>query len=286
MKRCLIIFLMLCLLLPGLALMEKTPKKEPLTLRVYLYDPCGGCASADAGCRDCAVITQILDRLIQQNRGMYEQGDLVIKVRNLMFATVYKEYEAYLKGFNLPPDVLRDPPLYLIGEPGWGKTLSGEENEGQLPALIKDVRDSMPEDAAWRRDTLEGQTLLAPRSDDPNDILPSDSLIVYFYKDYCPYCKELTPLFDSLPETITLKDGTTSRVRFVSLEKQLPREMAVVQRYYDKLFVHPDRQYVPMVVIGKKALFLKDEIEKGLMDALLNEEGLLTDRSLLDTLKE
>ncbi len=284
MKKALVLLMIFCLLLPVLGQMEQAAQKEPLTLRVYLYDPCGGCASADAGCRDCAVVTLILDRLIVQNRARYEDGSLIIKVRNLMFDTVYKEYQAYLKGFGLTEAVLKTPPLYLIGEPGWGEYLAGEDNEGQLPALIEQVLERMPEDAAWRRPVQEGQALLAPRSDDLNDIRPEDSLIVYFYKDYCPYCKDLAPLFESLPDTVTLKDGTTSRVRFVSLEKQLPRQMEVVQKYYDKLFVHPDRQYVPMVVIGKKAHFLKEEIESGLMEALLAGEGLETDRTPLELL--
>ncbi|MDI9519706.1 MAG: hypothetical protein QM308_00895 [Bacillota bacterium] len=285
MKRILIALLLLCLLMPG-ALAQESAKKEPLTLRVYLYDPCGGCASADAGCRDCAVITQVLDRLIIQNRALYDEGALIIKVRNLMYETVYKEYQGYLKGFGLSEDVLRNPPLYLVGEPGWGKALSGEANEGQLPGLIEEVLNSMPEDAAWRRPVKEGQTLLAPRSDSKNDILPTDSLILYFFKDYCPYCKDLEPLFLSLPESVTLPDGTVSRVRFISLEKQLPREMQVVQKYYDKLFVHPDRQYVPMIVIGSKALFLQEEIEPGLMPALLAGEGLQTDREPLRLLED
>ena len=283
MKKTLILLLMLCFLLP-VALAQETVKKEPLMLRVYLYDPCGGCASADAGCRDCAVVTHVLDRLIIQNRALYDNGSLVIKVRNLMYDTVYKEYQAYLKGFGLTEEVLREPPLYLVGEPGWGKSLSGESNEGQLPDLIEQVLNSMPKDAAWRRPVKEGDILIRPRSDSRDDILPTDSLILYFFKDYCPYCKDLEPLFNSLPESVTLPDGTVSRVRFISLEKQLPREMQVVQKYYDKLFVHPDRQYVPMIVIGNKALFLQEEIEPGLMPALLGGEGLKTDREPLKLL--
>lgn len=38
MKRILIALLLLCLLMPG-ALAQESAKKEPLTLRVYLYDP-------------------------------------------------------------------------------------------------------------------------------------------------------------------------------------------------------------------------------------------------------
>lgn len=123
-----------------------------------------------------------------------------------------------------------------------------------------------------------------PRSDPLDDIQPDDSLILYFYKDFCPYCKDLEVLFDALPAYVYLKDGTQSRVRFVSLEKQIPRQMAVVQRYYDKLFVHPDRQFVPMVVIGNQALFLGAEIVPGLLQALIDGEGLKTDRAPLAVL--
>ncbi len=279
---------LLCALLLALPTAQALPtdEQEPLELRVYLYDPCGGCASADTGCRDCAVVSEVLGRLIAQHRARYEDGSLQIKVRNLMYEPIRKEQQAYLKAFEVPQAQWNRLPLYLVGEPGWGDVLIGEESEQKLTALIPQVMSRMPADAAWRRSPQEGQQFIAPRSDCLEDIGPQDSLIVYFYKDYCPYCKELEDFFAALPEAVTLADGTVSRVRFISLEKQIPAQMKVVQRFYDTLFVHPDRQYVPMIIIGRRALFLKDEIESDLLPALMAGEGLDTNRDLLTSLME
>jgi len=280
-KRLLALLLIgLCLLGPARAGQEK----ETLTLRVFLYDACGGCASADYTCRECAVVTQVHDRLTARLKPLVDSGQVRVLVRNLFFENVRSEQASYLKAFGLLEGERAPLPQYLVGEPGWGQALYGEEREEELPGVIARVLETMPMDAAWRRPPREGQQLLTPRSDPLDDIQLSDSLIVYFYKDFCPYCLELSPLFDALPEQVTLPDGSLSRVRFVSLEKQIPRQMAAVQRYYDKLIVHPDRQYVPMVVIGQRALFLKEEIVAYLLKDLLAGEGLKTDRAPLVSL--
>lgn len=278
--------LMLCLaLLCALPAAGAPQERAALPLRVYLFDPCGGCSSADTGCKDCAIVTAVYGRLYGRFKEEIDAGRLHLRVQNLLYAAVRKEYEGYLKAFDLPEAFHDRVPLYLLGEPGWGAFLVGEEKEPQLPQLAEQVLARMPPDAAWRREPREGQAFIAPRSDDLHDIRPEDSLVIYLFKDYCPYCKELEPFFDALPETVTLSDGSVSRLRFVSLEKQIPAQMAVVQRYYDKLFVHPDRQLVPMVIVGNRALFLREEIEAGLLPALLAGEGLKTDRQALEALR-
>ena len=286
MKRLLALMLSCLLLLPMLpALAEQAGEKQPLVVRVYLFDPCGGCASADAGCRECAVVTKVFDRLVKAFRPLVDSGELQFLVRNLMYEQIRKERNTYLKGFGVDSSAEPLSPQYIVGEPGWGLLLLGESREAELPEAIDTVRARMPADAAWRRTPREGQDFVVPRSDPLDDIQPNDSLVIYLFKDYCPYCKDLEPLFASLPDSITLPDGSQSRLRFVSLEKQIPRQMAVVQRYYDRLLVHPDRQYVPMVIVGGKALFLQEEIEAGLMDSLKAGEGLKTDRAPLMQLK-
>lgn len=108
----------------------------------------------------------------------------------------------------------------------------------------------------------------------------SDSLIYYFYKDYCPWCKQLEPLTSGLPKQITLPDGTKSNVKLVCLNKVEDEALKVITEYYEANGIAEDRQYVPAMVIGDRYLFTGDEIMGQLYDALLNGEGLET--KLLD----
>ena len=107
-------------------------------------------------------------------------------------------------------------------------------------------------------------------------IAVSDSLIYYFYKDYCSYCRQLKPLMAGLPETVTLPDGTQSAVKLVCLNKVEQPMLEVITAYYGQHDIPQDRRYVPAVVIGGRYLHLADEIVGQLMDALTNGEGLTT----------
>ena len=101
----------------------------------------------------------------------------------------------------------------------------------------------------------------------------NDSLIYYFYKDYCPHCKALEPLTAGLPGEITLPDGTVSKVRLVALNKVEDEPARIIADYYAAAQIPEERQYVPAIVIGEKYLFLGEEIIPGLMEALVNGEG-------------
>ena len=107
--------------------------------------------------------------------------------------------------------------------------------------------------------------------DDP--VAADDSVIYYFYKDYCPYCRELEPLFAGLPKTITLPDGTASAVKLICLNKVEENCANIIAEYYASHSVPEDRQYVPAAVIGERYLFLEGEIVGQLMDALAAGEG-------------
>ena len=104
----------------------------------------------------------------------------------------------------------------------------------------------------------------------------SDSVIYYFYKDYCSYCRELEPLTAGLPKQITLPDGTVSAVKFIGLNKVEDKYLQIIGSYYEEHSIPAERRYVPAVVIGDQYLFLKDEIVPQLMDALMAGEGLKT----------
>lgn len=105
----------------------------------------------------------------------------------------------------------------------------------------------------------------------------TDSVIYYFYKDYCPYCRELEPLTAGLPKEIVLADGTVSQVKMVCLNKVEEDKLKIITEYYDAHNIPDERRYVPAMVIGDKYLFLKAEIVPGLMEALMAGEGLKTE---------
>ncbi len=107
-------------------------------------------------------------------------------------------------------------------------------------------------------------------------ISPSDSLIYYFYKDYCPWCRQLEPLTAGLPEEITLPDGSRSAVKLVCLNKVDQAMLQVITGYYEKYGIPEEKQYVPAIVIGERYLFAGDEIIGQLLEALTAGEGLRT----------
>ena len=128
------------------------------------------------------------------------------------------------------------------------------------------------------QDTEEERPHYTPKSDtqygDP--ISTDDSLIYYFYKDYCTYCMELEPIMAGLLQEITLPEGNKSKVRLICLNKVEDEYARIIADYYEENKIPEDRQYVPAVVIGDRYLFLHDEIVDQLMDALVAGEGLQT----------
>ncbi len=107
-------------------------------------------------------------------------------------------------------------------------------------------------------------------------IAATDSLIYYFYKDYCPWCRQLEPLTAGLPKQITLPDGTRSAVKLVCLNKVEDEPLAIITAYYDMYGVPDEKRLVPAMVIGDRYLFGGDEIGAQLLEAMLAGEGLKT----------
>ena len=104
----------------------------------------------------------------------------------------------------------------------------------------------------------------------------TDSLIYYFYKDYCPWCRELEPLTAGLPRQIILPDGTASAAKLVCLHNAEEPMLQVITDYYEKYQIPEEKQYVPAMVIGDKYLFAGEEIVPGLLEALTAGDGLKT----------
>ncbi len=105
---------------------------------------------------------------------------------------------------------------------------------------------------------------------------PTDTVIYYLYKDYCPYCKAISPLFDEMPDIIRLADGTESKVYIIAIEKQTEEGLALCEYYYENFSITEDERYVPALVIGSTYLFGSNEIMGGLYPAILSGEGLKT----------
>ena len=107
-------------------------------------------------------------------------------------------------------------------------------------------------------------------------IAPADSLVYYFYKEYCPYCAAIEPIMAGLPAQLTLPDGALSTVKLVCLNKNDPAMAELIDNYYAEYSVPEDKQFVPAVVVGDRYLMPGREIIDQLMDALTAGEGLLT----------
>ena len=128
-------------------------------------------------------------------------------------------------------------------------------------------------------DSEEKPILYTPKSNSKygDSISTNDSLIYYFYKDYCPYCAELEPLISGLPDQVTLPDGSTSQIRLLCLNKVEENYEKIITDFYEEHNIPEDQRYVPAIVIGNKYLYLKDAIEDQLMNSVVAGEGLQTE---------
>ena len=142
--------------------------------------------------------------------------------------------------------------------------------EGVVYPLIPSLRPQPAEAPAPELYTPKSNTAFT------DEIAASDSVVYYFYKDYCPWCKQLEPLIAGLPGQITLPDGTASRVRVIALNKVEAEPLQVITDYYTANGVPEEKQFVPALVIGDKYLFGGEEIIPGLLEALTAGEGLKT----------
>ena len=121
-----------------------------------------------------------------------------------------------------------------------------------------------------------------PQSDSSigDPINKTDSLIYYFYKDYCHWCRMLEPLTAGLPKEIFLEDGTKSTVKLICLNKVEEDKLQIITEYYETHEIPEEERYVPAMVIGDQYLFGNESIVQGLLNALTAGEGLKT--GLLD----
>lgn len=142
--------------------------------------------------------------------------------------------------------------------------------------------DASGEDTAETGDAVDGAQAADAeedfyRNDDLSDLSDTDTKIVYVYKPNCEYCAKVKPLLEGLPDSITLPDGTSSRVVFVSLNKDDYDQYQIVKQYYDMLEVPEDHRYSPLLIVGDKYYMGYDEIVPNLLNALVAGDGVYTD---------
>lgn len=252
---------LLCLLLGQQAF------AAPVVLTAYLYDPCGGCAGIIPGCGDCEEELALSNRLSMLLTEPLNGGSAVLRLRNMLDDVYQAEYLDILAQHG-EAGRKNELPMFTIGEGEAASLLFGEAGIEALPEALDAAISARPPEEA-----KDLPVYALTRRDDPSGVQPGDSVIVYFYKEACPYCLELAPLIEALPDTITLPDGETSAVRFLALNKNIPEEMAVVQAYYEALDIAEERQLVPMMIIGDTDLFLYEEIVPQLLPLLLGGDG-------------
>ncbi len=248
-----------------------------IPLYAYIYDPCGGCASADPGCRECLQVLQTVETLGQLFKEEIKDHKVHIVVRNILHQNYMEEYQETFKAFQVEEELYQRVPQYFIGQPEYGEVVIGVGQEDFLVEAFHKVYNQTPKE---EKNSAKKESIIQ-RADAIETIEPNDSVLLYFYKENCPYCVELDPLFSALPSQIPLHKGTESSLRFIAIDKNDPKGLEMIQQYYELLKIPEDRQYVPMIIIGEKDLFLKEEIVPMLLPALFQGEGEKTPLSFL-----
>lgn len=108
-------------------------------------------------------------------------------------------------------------------------------------------------------------------------VYADDSLVYYFYRPDCPYCRDRADmLLHGLPEYIDLPDGSVSRVVLVTVNKSDPVQGELIRACYHAREIGEDRQLVPAVLIGGAYLCGTEEIREHFLTMLCRGDGLAT----------
>ena len=317
MRRAILPAVLLALMLAWLV--PANAEVESVSVMGFVWDKCGGCgATTQPGCGECKVYMDIFGRGRMELLSLIEDGRVSYDVHNVIYGDYRPEYFAYCDAFGVPEEQRKVFPQFFVGAPENGFVVTGEDAiEGmaeQVEALIQslpaDARTDYPKDeldAAKAKLDMEGNLIDSAeveataepepevadetasdetasdegfhRNDDLSDLSENDSKIVYVYKPQCEFCAQVRPLLEGLPDRIHLSDGTTSRIVFVSLDKDDYDQYQIVKQYYDALQIPEDHQYSPLLIVGDRYYMGYDEIVPSLLNALINGDGLNTDLS-------
>lgn len=149
MKRMMSILLAGILMLAWCALAEET---EPLQLRIFVYDRCGGCGADGPGCGDCDEIGR-LHGIVKGVLGdrLYD-GSLNYTMPNCRIIVLLDEYKQYCQDFGVYDDLYGYfPAAFIIRPDGSGVFMVGEEMLSSLGEVIDAFErgDSAEEVQKW-----------------------------------------------------------------------------------------------------------------------------------------
>ena len=313
MRKLIALILMSVLLLAGMTA-AAAEEVQPVKVMGFLYDKCGNCGVTvdKPGCGECTFYMEVFAKMRIELLPLMEEGLVEFDLRNVQLGAKRPEYYAYCEAFGVSEEEIWTFPHFFIGAPENGIHISGLGNEAEIEdidillektqeyidGLEAGARRSYPQDevdalaaqydyygvknGAGAEPTAEPAATAEPekdfyRNDDLSDVAENDSKIVYVYKPNCEFCKQVKPLLEGLPEQITLPDGTTSRVVFVSLDKDDYDQYQIVKQYYDALAIPEEKRYSPLLIVGDQFYMGYDEIVPNLMNALMAGDGVSTD---------
>jgi len=228
-------------------------------------------------CSHCADVDIPLERTIRISvRRVFSQGidngQIVFNYFNLYENEEYSAMlseRAYLAGVDAE-SIGRSPAFftqdnhYFSGDDAIINLLVHTESLGiTIERVTRDI-PHMPEG-----------TVISPRHDDPYNISVTDSVVVYFYTPWCPFCYQIAPIMDNLPEYVII-NGQRSNVRLISYNRDIPEHHDIIWDYHEMLNIPEARRFVPLVLIGDRNLFLYNEVSTYLLPALEAGEGLTT----------
>ena len=231
----------------------------PFEISVFFRDEGGGCT--DCGDDEFPIESSIR---LSVNRDFYElinSGRVVFNIYNLYRDDTYYEL---LETKN--HEILRMPVFFTQD----GYYFDGVRAASQVQQHLSEIGINPP--IRQVPYMPEGATV-NPRND--RNIYEGDSVVVYFYTPWCPFCYEISPIIDNLPEYVMI-NGQKSYVRLVSYNRDIAEDYEIIRRYHDMFNIAEERRLVPLVMVGFRDLFLYDEVSAGLVTALEAGEGLLT----------
>lgn len=221
---------------------------KTISVEGYVYDPCGGCFSANNPCKPCTVVKELESYLHEKAAKYNLEGSLDINVYNTLFDENKEKLEESL---GREPDTENYPIVFVDNTVlvGW------EEIESELLRTI-DHNSSTTEKNETSKMQLEVKET-------------AESMAIYFKTEGCGQCKKTEELLDSaekgehIIETYDISDNSSYRL---------------LEAYAEKYNLQAEEILVPIIFVGDSVLEGYDEIETFLFTYLEEGKGCATPR--------
>ena len=260
------------------ALTATTASAEQLDVYVFHNTAVGLCAACDdfeTEVRMNNVVRSVFAPAIDNGqvrfifRNLFHEGEIAGR-----FYTLSEQAGADADSLDLPVFFTPDN-HYFAGSTGL-RLLSDHLALLGVETLNDNDNDEDTEETGRQAPYMPEGAVIAPNRDDPHNIFVNDSVFLYFYLTWCPFCYELAPFLDNLPEYVILPDGSRSNVRLVGFNWEIPEEGFWIEYYHEYFNIPPERRLVPLIIVGNRNLFLYDEVSAYLIPALEAGDGLQT----------